>query len=260
MARQLLFCAVLIALSCGGSGGEGGATPTAPPPPAGTVTVTYRDATTGNPIDGTVTYTTNTGNMATADTGATITTRQGTRFSIDAPGYSRKETDAQSQVDGAYWGIPEALQTQVDLARGNGGLQRPGLDESFDVELDRLTFTKPERDAIQALMEATAPIVTAGRYRWTFKTRDDPGPSPGVYAVVIAGAGTFIPFLVGDEIVGGKVGISPTDPGSPRFENIVRQGSARMVGFKAGSFNQDPRIYLAMTRLPIGNRAPNIDP
>jgi hypothetical protein len=33
-----------------------------------------------------------------------------------------------------------------------------------------------------------------------------------------------------------------------------------MVGFKAGSFDDDPRIYLALTRLPIGNRAPNIDP
>jgi hypothetical protein len=125
-------------------------------------------------------------------------------------------------VDGAYWGIPEALQAQVDLARGTGGLQRPGLDKSFDVELDRLTFTKPERDAIQALMEATAPIVTAGRYAWTFKTRDDPGPSPGVFAVVIAGAATFLAFLDGDELVGGRVGINPSAPGSPQFENMVR--------------------------------------
>ncbi len=260
LAATVAGFAGLFAAGCGGSAGAGPAPPTAPSPPSETVTVIYRDATNGSSVNGSVTYTNTSGRPATAVTGTAVTLLAGTRFSIDAPGYSRKETDAQSLVDGAYWGIPEALQTQVDLARGNGGLRRPGLDKSFDVEIDRLTFTRPQRDAIQALMEATAPIVTAGRYRWTFIMRDDPGPSPGVYAVVIAGAGTFTPFLVGDEIVGGKVGIDPSAPGSPRFQNMVRQASARMVGFSADSFNEDTRIYLALTRLPIGNRAPNIDP
>ncbi len=72
--------------------------------------------------------------------------------------------------------------------------------------------------------------------------------------------GTFTPFLVGDEIVGGTVGIDPGAPGSPRFRDMVRLESARMVGSSAGPFDDDPRIYLALTRLPIGNHAPNIDP
>ncbi len=221
--------------------------------------VTYQDVTSGDAVNGSVTYTNGSGSTATAATGTTITLLAGTRFSIDAPRYSRKETDPRNQVDGAYWGIPEALQPQVDLARGNGELQRPGLDKSFDVEIDRLTFSESERDAIQALMEGTAPIVTAGRYRWTFKTRDDPGPSTGTYAVVVAGAGTFIPFLDGSELVGGRVGIN-SGAGSPQFENMVRLATARMVGFNAGSYDEDPTIYLALTRLPIGNRAPNVDP
>ena len=41
---------------------------------------------------------------------------------------------------------------------------------------------------------------------------------------------------------------------------MVRLGCARMVGFDAGSYDDDPRVYLVLTRLPVGNRAPNTDP
>lgn len=220
----------------------------------------YRDAASGSVVSGTVTYTDGAGNTATADTGSAITLLEGTRFRIDAPGYSRKETDSRSPVDEAYWGIPEALQGAVDRARGVGALQRPALDRSFDVLIDRLTFTQAQQDAVQALMEASAPAVTAGRYGWNFMRWDDPGPRPGTYAVVLAGAGTFTPFLDGDEILGGKVGIDPSAPGSRRFERQVRLATARMVGFRGAAYEDDARVYLVMTRLPIGNRAPNVDP
>ena len=221
--------------------------------------MTYRDATTGANVSGTVRFTDGAGSSATATTGSTIILSAGTRLRIDAPGYSRKESDARSQVDGAYWGIPESLQAEIDLARGAGGLRRPGLDKSFDVVIDRLTFSKAQRDAIQALMEAAAPTVTASRYAWTFKRRDDPDARPGTYAVVVAGAGTFTPFLNGEEIVGGKIGIDPTVP-QAELESTVRLLTARMVGFDGSDYSNDPMVYLALTRLPIGNRAPNVDP
>ena len=149
-------------------------------------------------------------------------------------------------MDGAYRGIPEPLQARIDRARGDGALRRPALDRSFDVLLDRLTFTKPQLDAV--------------RYARTFRRRDDPGPRPGAYAVLLAGAGTFTPFLDGDEIPGGRVGIDPSAAGKPRFDRLVRLATARMVGFRGGTYDDDPRTYLALTRLPMGNRAPNVDP
>lgn len=247
----------LLAAGCGGGGAPAGSPPTAPAPATETVTVTYRDGVTGGPVDGRVSYVDASGRAASAATGETITILEGSRLTIEAAGYSRKETDARGQVDGAYWAIPATLQAAINRARGDGALQRPALDAQFTVVLDRLTFSAAQIASVRAALEAAAPIVTAGRYRWTFAVADDPGPRQGSYAVILAGALTFEPFLAGDEIQGGKIGINPTDPGLPA---TARLAAARMVGFKAAVYESDPAVYRTLTRLPIGNRAPNLDP
>lgn len=250
-----------IGLSAAGcDGADRAARPTAPAAPTETATVSYRDAASGAAVDGTVAYTDAAGRPASAPTGSTITLLEGSRLRIEAAGYSPKETDARASVDGAYWAIPSALQAAIDRARGDGGLERPALDASFDVVLDRLTFSGPELEAVRQGLAAIAPVVTAGRYRWLFQSGDDPTPRQGAFAVAVAGAVTFAPFLVGEELVGGRLGIDPSDAGSREFERMTRLAAARMVGYKAPVYHDDPRVFLALTRLPIGNRAPNTDP